>query len=208
MQETRQHILDILRENGQATVDDIVAELQKRRGKITAVTVRHHLNVLQQEQLIATSEQRHRATPGRPQHVYALTDQAQELFQNNYQTLVFHLIRQLKHQLSPQGVNVMLDGVVHSMAQQANIPDVPLKRRLDLVVDYLNQQGYNAHTESTSGGFLLHTTNCPYHQIARESDLLCTMDMQLVAMLLGVVPRLMARVAAGDAACSYFIPGT
>ena len=57
MQETRQYILDILRVKKQVTVDELVGELEKRRGvSITAVTVRHHLNELLKEQLITTAE--------------------------------------------------------------------------------------------------------------------------------------------------------
>ena len=32
MQETRQYILDIIREKNQATVDELVGDLEKRRG--------------------------------------------------------------------------------------------------------------------------------------------------------------------------------
>ena len=80
MQETRQHILEILREIGQATVDDVVRALCERRGEITAVTVRHHLTRLQEDGLITAPELRHRNTPGRPQHVYKLTEKAQQHF--------------------------------------------------------------------------------------------------------------------------------
>ena len=58
----------------------IVEELQKRRGNITAVTVRHHLTRLQEEQLITAPQLRHRSAPGRPQHVYMITEEAKEYF--------------------------------------------------------------------------------------------------------------------------------
>ena len=88
MQQTRRHILDILKAQGEATVDEIVEALQTRRGKqITAVTVRHHLTRLQEENLITAPQMRHRSTPGRPQHVYSLTQKAVAQFPNNYQQL-------------------------------------------------------------------------------------------------------------------------
>ena len=84
MQETRRQILDILKAAGEATVDEIVEALHERRGKdITAVTVRHHLIRLQEDQLIAAPQLRHRNTPGRPQHIYALTEKATAQFPNN-----------------------------------------------------------------------------------------------------------------------------
>lgn len=206
MQETRQYILEILKETGQATVDDIVNELRKRRGKITAVTVRHHLNHLQRECLISTPQIKHRSTPGRPQHVYALTEKAEELFPNNYQRLASGLLEQIEEHLPPENVNVILEGVADGMAAQAHMPDLPLSKRLQQVVNYLNENGYNADWEETDQGYILHTRNCPYHHLVETTDLLCKMDMRLISKLLGVVPRQVSRISDGEPSCAYLIP--
>ena len=207
MQDTRRHILDILKEHGEATVDDIVIELQKRRGIITAVTVRHHLTRLQDEQLITTPQLRHRSAPGRPQHIYMLTEQAHDHFPNNYQPLATKLLESLCETLPPRQVNVILEGVADQMAKEALIPDASLPERLDCVVTYLNTHGYNAQWENHSDGYVLRTNNCPYHHVAETTQSLCEMDMRLIASLLGgVVPRLLERLSAGGASCAYLIP--
>lgn len=207
MQETRQYILDILRLKHQATVDELVGDLEKRRGtSITAVTVRHHLNELLKEQLITTAELKHRDSPGRPQHVYVLTDAAVEHFPSNYQPLVTHLLEQLTTSLSNTQINVLFEGVADCMAANAAIPSLSLIERLDYVVSYLNDHGYNADWEHGESGFILNTTNCPYHHVAEGNRMLCEMDMRLVSSLLGIVPRLVSRLSEGDSACSYFIP--
>ncbi|MBE2269319.1 MAG: ArsR family transcriptional regulator [Anaerolinea sp.] len=206
MQETRRHILDILRRRGQATVDDIVDELQKRRGSITAVTVRHHLMRLQEEDLITSPELRRRSSPGRPQYIYALTEKAKDLFPNNYQRLAMGLLMELQKQLPKDGVNVILEGVADTMAQDVYMPDAPLAERLDVVVEYLNQSGYEASWQREGDNFLLITSNCPYHGLAEGSGSLCQMDMRLVSTLLGVIPRRLNHVMQGDAHCSYLIP--
>src|SRR5450432_899065 len=157
MQETRRFILEILRRRRQATVDDIVEELHKRRGSITAVTVRHHLKLLQEEELITSPELRRRSTPGRPQYVYALTDKAQEHFPNNYLKLAEGLLEQLQKRLPPTGVNVILEGVADQMALEATIPDGTLSERLDIAVDYLSAHGYEARWESCAEGYVLFT---------------------------------------------------
>lgn len=206
MQETRQYILEILKERGEATVDDIVDDLQKRRGAITAVTVRHHLARLQEENLITTPQLRHRSAPGRPQHIYTLTEAAKRYFPNNYEVLASRLMEQITTRLPPQQVNVILEGVADSLVADVAMPDLPLPQRLDLVVDYLNTHGYSARWEPSADGYMLQTTNCPYHHIAEGTQALCEMDMRLISMLLGIVPRLISRASEGDKACAYLIP--
>ncbi len=207
MQETRQYILDILRVKNQATVDELAGDLEKRRGtSITAVTVRHHLNELLKEQLVTTAELKHRDSPGRPQHVYVLTEAALKHFPSNYQPLVAHLLEQMATSLSNPQINVLFEGVADHMASAADVPCVPLVERLNYVVSYLNDHGYNADWEQGEDGFVLKTTNCPYHQVAESNRMLCEMDMRLVTSLLGIVPRLISRISDGDSACSYFIP--
>ncbi len=206
MQETRQLILEILREQGQATVDDIVTALQKRRGKITAVTVRHHLNHLQKQDLITAPQLLHRSTPGRPQHVYALTDKAHEHFPNNYKTLAETLLKQIQSQLPPEGVNVIMEGVADEMAGVVDVKDAPLEDRLKAAVEYLNEHGYNATYKPCDEGFVLETYNCPYHELAQSTESLCSMDMRLISSIVGVVPRIITRVAQGDTSCQYLIP--
>jgi predicted ArsR family transcriptional regulator len=208
MQQTRRYILDILKMRGEATVDEIVEELQQRRGKdITSVTVRHHITCLQKENLIASPQLRHRDSPGRPQHVYTLTDAAIAQFPNNYQQLAAGLLQVIQERLPPDGVNVILEGVAQQMADEAHIPDIPLAERMDMVVEYLSTRGYQAYWESDAPDYILHTDNCPYHQLAKDNHSLCELDMRLVATLLGVVPRRLTHVAAGDSSCAYRIPG-
>ena len=206
MQQTRRDILEILRRRGQATVDELVEDLLTRRGHITSVTVRHHLGRLQDEGLVTTSELRRKHSPGRPQHIYGLTPQAEAYFPNNYQRLVAGLLAQLQRQLPPEGVNVILEGVAEQWAAELDLTDLPLERRMDAVVEYLNGQGYSARWEAADDGVILHTSNCPYHLATDGSISLCDMDMRLVASLVGAVPRRLSQMKTGDETCSYHIP--
>jgi len=205
MQATRQLILQILRERGEATVDEIVADLNPQRGAITAVTVRHHLNKLQADGLISFAKMRRKVSPGRPQHLYTLTPQGESRLPNNYKRLAASLLNQL-HRLPDHSINVILEGLSTDMADEAQIPDLPISERLDAIVVYLNEHGYDAYWELSADGYFLHTLNCPYHELSQQNPHLCHMDMRLMSRLLGVVPRLTSHVAQGDSSCSYFIP--
>ncbi len=207
MQQTRQYILETLRERGDATVDEIVQALRERiNHNITAVTVRHHLDILRSEDLVTAPSVRRRRTPGRPQYVFGLTEKAQDCFPNNYQHLSAALLNQIKATLPPAQVNVILESVAQEMAANASILDVPLEARLDQVVAYLSGQGYEAHWETCQDGYLLHTRNFPYRQVAGEHQELCNMDFHLISALTGIVPRRVGRLADHDESCAYLIP--
>jgi len=210
MQKTRQQILDILNHHGQATVQEIAEQLREQRGdNITAVTVRHHLNLLQKQELITAVDTRQQNKPGRPQHIYELTDHAHNHLPSNYQQLTTSLIKQLQQQMQPPEVNVIFEGIADSMAAQAqaeSIARLSTTQRLEVVVEYLNSHGYDAMWEDDKEGYLLHTSNCPYHDVAKDNDVLCQMDLRLISSLMGVVPRRLSRVSCGEATCSYLFP--
>lgn len=207
MQETRRQILEILRDRHEATVDQIVRDLTDQRGEsITAVTVRHHLTKLQEEGFVSMPQLQRRSSPGRPRHVYALTDSGETFFPNNYQQLTKSLLSVMQQTLSSHQINVIIEGVAGAMAAGANVPPGTLPDRLNAVVQYLSEHGYEAAWRYHERGFVLQTSNCPYHNVAHETDLLCQMDMRLISTMLGIVPRMMSRVADGDDVCSYFIP--
>jgi predicted ArsR family transcriptional regulator len=206
MQETRQQILEILRELGQATVDDIVEELCKRRGTITAVTVRHHLARLQQDKLIGSPELRHRDSPGRPQHIYSITPEARAHFPNNYTHLVTNLLKQLRTHLPPEKVTLILDSVVESMVAEAQIGEGMVKERVQQIVLYLNEHGYGAEWAENHNGFVLRVCNCPYYEIQERRNTLCQMDMKLIASSVGITPEVQSRASEGGTCCIYLIP--
>ena len=66
MQETRQQIIDILKQRDQATVDDLAADLD-----LTPMTVRHHLGILEEQQLVVAEPQRGKV--GCPHDLYRVT---------------------------------------------------------------------------------------------------------------------------------------
>lgn len=206
MQQTRRYILEILKERKEATIDEIVADLSARIGKITAVTVRHHLEILRGDGLVAAPTVRRRSAPGRPQYVYSLTERAADQFPNNYQGLAAGLLEQLKNQLPAAQVGKILDGVAEAMAEKAMLPEAPLETRLDHVVAYLQQHGYTASWSHNGEGLVLSVTNCPYEQVSCTTPELCKMDKKLVDELVGIPTQRISRQLDGDEACSYLIP--
>ena len=202
MQSKRQQIVEILKERGSVTVEELSKEL-----KLTSVTVRHHLDVLRTEGLVADPVVRHRPTSGRPQHAYTLTHKADELFPKNYNGLAAQLLAEVKARYDAREVNVIFEGLTTRLLAEApgHIVGETIEKRLDRVIEFLNQKGYVARWERKPEGFLVHTCNCPYEGLAGNHPELCNMDMTLIGSLVGRIPERVCHISAGDESCSYLI---
>jgi predicted ArsR family transcriptional regulator len=203
MQKTRQKIIEYLRQHGEATVD----ELSEALDSLTAVTVRHHLDILRGEGLVAPPEARHRTSPGRPKYVYRLTAKAESLFPDNLRVLTDTMLAELKSTLNPEQINVFFDGVAERMAQTAGPgdPHETLEQRLDRVVEHLTGHGYEANWEKTRRGYVLHTSNCPYSSVVERHDHLCHLDARYIGRLLGATPERLSHLRQNGDSCSYLV---
>ena len=203
MQETRRKILGILQEQGQATVGELGQLLD-----LTTVTVRHHLEVLREEGLVGAPQRLRRSGPGRPQHVYRLTEAANAYFPNNYGGLVELLLEEVREQISPAVLEELMRGVAQRLAERA--PAMSQAERpqemMDGLVHFLNDQGYAACWEQNDAGdYLLHTRNCPYKRVAQDHGEVCAIGVDLVERLVGTAPQRVSHIAAGDNICTYLL---
>jgi len=205
MQATRRRILEILKEHGRATVEEL-----SQRLSLTPVTVRHHLDVLRGEGLIEPPVVRHRATPGRPQYTFCLSQHASEFFPKNFDVLSSRLLDSIRASLDQQQVNVVFEGVTQRFLHDAPAPapGETAAQTLDRVAAFLDRNGYVAHWERVPEGFMLHTSNCPYEGCAADHPELCAMDLALVSALLGAEPQRTGRLVEGCSSCSYLIRDT
>lgn len=202
MQSTRERILSILKERGQATVDTLSRELG-----LTAVTVRHHLDILRGEGLIAAPAISRRKTPGRPQYVYALTEKAGSLFPKRYEHLISLILDEVRAYYPEVEVEQVMQRIGERIASQASLPRKgDFEVRLAATVEFLNSLGYMAHYERhADGDYLLYIANCPYEQVAHRNHEVCGMDMAMLTRLLGTAPQRNSWTARGDSQCVYVV---
>ncbi len=198
MQTTRQELLEILKEEREATVDDLASRLE-----LTPMTIRHHLNVLQAQGLVVTSQVRRLQKVGRPRLVYTLTEAAEELFPQAYGDLARRMIRELKQTVGPQQTREIFGRIAEQIAAEAPpaYEGQPFEERLRQVTEYLNNMGFRFSWEKVDEGVVLANVNCPYRQISQEHGEVCAMDTMLLERLLGVEPQHTDRMRDGDASC-------
>lgn len=202
MQATRERILNILKERGQATVKELSETLD-----LTTVTIRHHLDTLRRENLVAPPTVRHRKAPGRPQHVYTLTQDAADFFPKRYEPLMVLVLEELRSHLPRQEFERIMERIGKRIAGEAAIPrDADLKERVVLTVDFMDERGYMARWEKTEAGeFLIHIANCPYEGVARSHSEVCNIDQTLLSELLGTAPNRIELSPGPPRRCTYVI---
>jgi predicted ArsR family transcriptional regulator len=201
MQPTRQKIVELLKERGRATVEELADAVG-----LTQMAVRHHLNVLQAENLVAASSVRRKSHPGRPQQLYALTEAANELFPEEYYHLADYLLDEVKASLGKAGLDELLRRIASRMAAEAPPmrPRQRLEEQLDWAVQFLGQKGFTARWEVAGDKTIfIRMLTCPYRQIAREHNEVCHLDMQIIKEMLNVDPVRLTCMANGDEYCTY-----
>ena len=207
MQSTRQEILDILKQERQATVEDLAERLE-----LTPMTIRHHLNVLQAQNLVVAAKVRRLKTVGRPRLEYTLTPAAEDLFPQNYAELARHMVSEVKESMGPSQTRDLLQRVAERIARDAPpaVPGQDFEQRLGQVSRYLERLGFIISWEKTTEGYVFTNVNCPYRRVAEDHSEICAMDIVLLHRLLGVDPKHVTRMREGDASCTCLLepPGT
>lgn len=184
-----------------------VDELAGRLG-ICPMTVRHHLGVLERQGLVVAATQQQHGRPGRPRQQFNLTPAGAETFPSNTLLLADWLVDEVKSELGSGRLESMLYRIAERAAAEFEPPAPPsLARRLDQMVTFLNNRGYQAGwkmEDGTAGRYLLWTGPCPYRWVARRHPELCALDHTLLARLSGgVVERLPAEKSESAGDCVY-----
>ncbi len=202
MQPIRHRIVEILKENEAATVADLAAQLG-----IAQVSVRHHLDILIGEDLVETRGVRRHNGAGRPSQVYALTPQAIKLFPQRHDALAEGMLEEMKAVLPADQVRSLFIRLAHKTANEMPpaLPQQTLEERLDRVVHFLTERGYNARWEKKDDHYELYTYNCPYAGTADRHHELCLMDQAMLQSLLPGAARRQSRALNGASHCTYII---
>lgn len=202
MQATRQQIIEYLKEKNQATVEELAAAVH-----LTPMAVRHHLNVLQAENLITTSTIRRQTGPGRPSQAYKLTKAADDLFPVDYFGLTDYLLAELDHQLGQAGVAKIFTNIAQRLANEAPPPKPyqTFEERLDEVVAFLTEKGFVVDWETKDNHYMIHAYSCPYRQVAKTHGEVCLLDKQIISSMLATNPTRIACLTTDDNHCTYRI---
>jgi len=199
---TRRRIVKILKTEG--PLDS--ATLAQRIG-VSAMAVRQHLYVLQDQKIVTAKE---RPVPvGRPAKYWELTRKADRLFPDAYAELSVSLIDSLNDAFGADGLQRILERRTarQGAAYSARIPAaMPLRRKLQKLVEIRTEEGYMAELRSEGAGqYLFIENHCPICAAASSCTGLCANELILFRTILGPGTNVerVEHILAGQRRCVY-----
>ena len=142
---------------------------------MSAPNVRHHLSVLCSDGRVEFTAFHNREGRGRPEKMYSLSQAA---LGDNLSALANALLTEAGSELN---VNAVASHILNS-GQFANLP---VTKRLVLLVEKLNEMHYQARWEAGAEGPRVIFGRCPYMKVIEGHPELCKMDAALLEKALG-----------------------
>lgn len=201
MTDTRQDILRILRERGQADINDLAETLG-----LSPVTVHYHINVLQRDGLLEVKALRQGV--GRPKNVFALRDAAYEKFPQSYHRLSDRLLDLLKSRLTEADIQQLFERIGQDIAAEhaTDLNGKSLEKKIETLVGLLGEEGFMSRLEKVGvDQFVLTQYNCPYQYVVTRHPEVCELDLQLMNSALGTSVTRHTCVVHGDSVCTFHI---
>lgn len=165
----RQKVLVYLTKSRTASAREVA-----RATKMSAATVRHHLRVLVSDGRLEMESVRGREGRGRPEKVYSIPRAA---LGDNLSALSEAL-------LTEAGSSVRVEALAKRLAGESDFASQPIAKRLNLVVDKLNQMNYHARWEAGAEGPRIIFGHCPYAAIIKKHPELCEMDASMLSQFM------------------------
>jgi predicted ArsR family transcriptional regulator len=162
----------------------VLAHLKKTRAssareiaralKMSAPNVRHHLSVLCSDGRVEHVAVNNREGRGRPEKLYSLSQAA---LGDNLPALANAL-------LAEAGSKIKMDAVASRILDASQFANLPVTKRLVLLVEKLNEMNYQARWEAGADGPRVIFGRCPFAKIIENHPELCKMDAAMLELSL------------------------
>ena len=199
---TKRRIVRMLKTEGPLDA----ATLAERIG-VSAMAIRQHLYILQDEKMVTANE---RPVPlGRPAKYWELTRKADRLFPDAYAELSVSLLDSLNEAFGSDGMQRILER--RTARQRASysariLSTMPLRRKLQKLAEIRTDEGYMAEVRSEGAGqYLFIENHCPICAAASSCTGLCANELALFKSILGPEVRVerVEHILAGGRRCAY-----
>ena len=188
----RHKVLAFLTRTRTASVREISRAL-----KMSAANVRHHLRVLVSDGRLELASVQERRSRGRPEKLYSLPRAA---LGDNLSALSDAI-------LTEAGTQVRVEALAKRLIGESDFASQPIVKRLNLVVEKLNQMNYHARWEAGREGPRVILGHCPYAAIIERHPELCKMDAALLKDLMGQSTEQLSKIGREKSLTCVFVIG-
>lgn len=201
MSSRQEDILLYLKSEGPATLAEVAAALG-----VTKQGALRHLTALQETGLVSFSERR--AGRGRPAHVYALAEAAEERFPQGHRALA----RDLVSFLPRDQVKRFFQRRARAMEAEydARLRDLDFEERVRELARLASEHGHMADVVATAdGGYQIRQHNCPIADVAGLTGHPCEVEQRMYKRLLDADVKRDSWIPDRAPACTYSVrPGS
>lgn len=198
MDSTQRGLLRALLHNKEGlTVESLTGTLNVSRN-----AVRQHLTALERDGAVAKGPTR--ASGGRPEQLYVITERGQEQFPRQYSWFSEMLMGALTTALGEDGASARLDELGRGVGQRIanDLPDdVTPEERVGAAAAAMGGLGYEAKVGAAPDE--IEAQNCVFHKLAIKYPQICKFDLALLEHATGRKVEHRACMARGDAKCCF-----
>lgn len=157
-------------------------ELSERLG-VTRNAVRQHLAALENDRLLQKGPTR--ASGGRPQQLYVLTEKGHECFPRHYSWFAQLLVESVQQESGAEGLGARLSAMGTRVGAQLRAQYPELKTREEKVrklAEIMQEIGYSTQNSSTpDADSVIDADNCVFHHLAMKNPDICQFDLALAS---------------------------
>ncbi|MFN2115276.1 MAG: helix-turn-helix transcriptional regulator [Anaerolineae bacterium] len=199
MQQTRYRIMKYLQATGEADVETLAKEL-----KLAPVTVRHHLGLLCERNLLETG--RRRVGRGRPRHLYRLSPEGGEFLceGDEYAQLASRLLSAFK-EIDTSAASRLFEDMADEVVapHEERLQGLPIEERLDAAIGLMSQSGYSTRWEPDGDEYVVYQLGCPFTELSEDHTDVCIFDHEVLRRATGGKIRHEKSRRHGDQLCSF-----
>jgi predicted ArsR family transcriptional regulator len=179
----QKELLQLLLKNKAGMTADELCE----RLNITRTAVRQHLAALENDRLVSKGATR--PSGGRPEQLYVLTTEGQELFPRHYAWFAELLMESIREEFGTEGLGARLEAmgerVATQLRQQYSGLTTP-EQKVQKLAEIMEQLGYDAQKlDRTDGSLVIEASNCIFHNLAIRNAEVCKFDLALLSNFTG-----------------------
>lgn len=146
---------------------------------------------------------------GRPGFAWRLTERGVHLFPKQYALFSGLLIAAIREKLGSEGLRQAMRDLGRVLGEQNRhrVRGRAPVQKVEMVAGIMGELGYRSRTEAEPGRELplIDARNCIYHDLAREHQEVCQLDLALLESLLDADVEHVECMVRGGAACRFRI---